>query len=131
MASHRRGLPAPLTRLAASLLASALASCVTTNGPQEVRISAIDTPWATHEPGLKGTVDFQRLLFEADIRAEHYVGDLRADPQSGSFKVEPRTANGARLNCFLVQVQPARWYGECVDAQDRVFELSVGRTFHI
>jgi len=113
-----------------SMMAAIMTSCATTEGPREVRIRP--NPFLGPDPDVRGTVDFQRLLFVADIHGDHFVASLTPGPKQGSWTFQPRSSGGVMLSCYLSQLLPDRWTGQCEDSSHRVvLNLEVGSTFHI
>ena len=110
-----------------------LAACATASGPRDVYMSGGGVnapPWGGGPDS--GTIDFERRLFAANIRGEHYTGTLAQDlDRPGTFWFIATTPGGAVLDCVIGQVLEKLWRGQCIDAERQRIELQVGTPMHV
>jgi hypothetical protein len=131
MLAHYRFRRSSRAAIFSLLMASMLASCATADGPREVWIYAEETYGSVRDPGITATIDFQQRRFVADIHGAHYVGELLINPDGTRLKFQPRTAEGAVMDCSIGQLLRDLWRGSCTDSQHHVFELQVGHPLHV
>ena len=120
-------------RLTALCSLCVLAACATASGPRNVYMSGGGVnapPWGGGPDS--GTIDFERHLFAANIRGEHYTGVLAQDlDRPGTFWFIATAPSGAVLDCVVSQLLERLWRGQCIDSERQRIELQVGTPMHV